>query len=137
MIVIDTDVFSELVRPAPDNTVEAWARATGSDIYLTAVTVAEIRFGIIRMPGGRRRYDLTCEAESLLADFGERILPFDKTAAMYYGTLVASRNAGGRPISVLDAQIAAICQAHGADLATRNVKDFEHLGLTVIDPWNL
>jgi predicted nucleic acid-binding protein len=136
MIIMDTDVLSELMRPAPDETVEAWAKTVASELFLTAVTVAEIHFGILRMPGGRRRYELTCDAEALLTTFSERTLPFDRAAAMCYPTVVVSRKAGGRPISILDAQIAAICRARGAELATRNVKDFEHLGLTVIDPWN-
>ena len=136
MIVLDTDVFSELMRPNPDATVQAWAKPVADELFLTSVTVAEIHFGIMRMPGGRRRYDLTCEAEALLEAFAERVLPFDRLAAVCYATSTVSRRAGGRPISVFDGQIAAICQAQGADLATRNVKDFEHLGLTVIDPWN-
>lgn len=135
MIIMDTDVLSELMRPAPDKTVEAWAKGVASELFLTAVTVAEIHFGLLRMPGGRRRSDLTGDAEDLLADFSERILPFDRAAAMCYPLLSVSRKAGGRPISIPDAQIAAICQARGAELATRNVKDFEYLGLTVIDPW--
>lgn len=137
MIIMDTNVFSELMRPVPDEKVEAWAKPVAAELFLTAVTVAEINVGILRMPGSRRRYDLADEAEDLLAAFDERVLPFDQAAAACYATLVVSRKAGGRPISVFDAQIAAICRAQGADLATRNVKDFEHLGLTVIDPWNL
>jgi toxin FitB len=73
--------------------------------------------------------------DELLAGFAERILPFDQAAAGFYATLTVSRKAGGRPRPVFDAQIASICQARGADLATRNVKDFDHLGLTVVDPW--
>lgn len=82
------------------------------------------------------QYDLTHEAEELLAAFGERILPFGHAAAVCYATSVVSRTFGGRPTSVFDGQIAAICQAHGAEPATRNGKDFDHLGLNVIDPWN-
>lgn len=137
MIIIDTDVFSELVRPVPDPAVEAWVEDAGRDLYITAVTLAEVRFGLLRLAGGRRRYDLQEGMDALLAEFDRRILPFDASAAECYAMVVVSRVAGGRPISTHDAQIAAICQAQGADLATRNVKDFEHLGLAVIDPWNL
>jgi toxin FitB len=137
MIIVDTNVFSEMTRPMPDAAVAAWVGDVGRDLFITTVTVAEVRYGILRMPGGRRRYDLTLDADALLADFGPRILPFDLAAAECHATVVASRVAGGRPISAPDAQIAAICMARGADLATRNVKDFEHIGITVIDPWNL
>lgn len=136
MIIMDTNVFSELVRPVPDERVEAWAKMVAAELFLTAVTAAEIHFGILRMPGGRRRYDLAADTDELLATFGDRILPFDHAAAACYATMAVSRRAGGRPISVFDAQIASICQSRGADLATRNVKDYEYLGLTVIDPWN-
>ena len=136
MIVMDTNVFSELMRPVPDETVTSWAKTVADELFLTAVTVAEMHVGILRLPGGRRRYELTIAAEALLATFSERTLPFDRAAAMCYATATVSRKAGGRPISMPDAQIASICRARGADLATRNVKDFEHLGLTVIDPWN-
>ncbi|ACU69566.1 PilT protein domain protein [Catenulispora acidiphila DSM 44928] len=135
MIIIDTNVFSELMRPAPDAAVAAWVEEFGRDLFLTAVSVAELRHGILRMSGGRRRSDLMTDTDALLAEFDQRVLPFDVAAAEYYAMVVASRFAGGRPISFPDAQIAAICQAHGALLATRNVKDFEYLGLTVIDPW--
>lgn len=136
MIIMDTDVFSELMRPVPEEKVQAWARPVADELFLTSVTVAEIHFGILKMPGGRRRYDVTIGAEELLASFSDRILPFDQAAAMCFATLSVSRAFGSRPISIFDAQIAAICQSQGAELATRNVKDFEHLGLTVIDPWN-
>lgn len=136
MIIIDTNVFSELVRPGPNEAVKAWVEAVGADLFLTAPTVAEVHVGLLGMPGGRRRYELTCASEAFFADFGERILPFDDTAAMYYATVSVSRRFGGRPISIFDAQIASICQSQGAQLATRNLKDFEHLGLTLIDPWN-
>lgn len=135
MIILDTNVVSELMRAAPDPTVAAWALNADPELCLTALTVAEIRYGIARLPDGQRKQDITAAADRLLAAFAQRVVPFDLTAASRYGDLVAKREANGRPISVFDAQIAAVCQARSATLATRNVKDFEDTSITVIDPW--
>lgn len=137
MIVLDTDVVSELMRATPDPTVAAWAVNTDPELFVTALTIAEIRYGIARLPEGQRKQDVTGAANNVLTAFAQRVVPFDLMAATCYGVLVAGREAIGRPISVFDAQIAAICQARSAALATRNVKDFESTGVTVIDPWNV
>jgi predicted nucleic acid-binding protein len=136
MIILDTNVVSELMRAVPDPSVAAWAVTADPELCVTALTVAEIRYGIARLPEGQRKQDITAAAIKLLSAFAQRIVPFDLTAATRYGDLVARREAIGRPISVFDAQIAAVCQARSATLATRNVKDFEGTGVTVIDPWN-
>jgi predicted nucleic acid-binding protein len=135
MIIMDTNVVSELMRTRPDAAVAAWALEADSDLFVTAVTVAEIRYGIARLPEGKRKQDIAAAADAVLSAFTPRVLPFDLVAAACYGALVAGREASGHPISVFDAQIAAVCQARGAKLATRNVKDFEETGVTIIDPW--
>ena len=136
MIIMDTNVVSELMRAAPNPAVAAWAVNADPDLSVTALTVAEIRYGIARLPEGRRKQDVTAAANKLLSAFAQRVVPFDLAAATRYGDLAAGREANGRPISVFDAQIAAVCQARSATLATRNVKDFEGTGVVVIDPWN-
>lgn len=139
MIVLDTNVVSELMRAAPDRAVAAWAvnADTQAELHVTALTVAEIRYGIARMPDGRRKQDVMAAANKLLTAFAQRVVPFDLAAAARYGDLVAGRESSGHPISVFDAQIAAVCQARSATLATRNVKDFDGTGIPVIDPWSI
>lgn len=136
MIVLDTNVVSELMRATPSPEVVAWLRdqPTGS-LLTTAVTVAEIRYGLERLPDGRHEAELRRIADELLGAFAGQVLPFDLDAANRYGVLVAERERAGRPMSALDAQIAAICLSRGASLATRNVKDFAGTGVEVQDPW--
>lgn len=137
MIVLDTNVVSELARPAPDPVAAAWfARQVRSELRLTAVTVGEVRFGIERMPLGRRRDEVAAKMAELGHRVGGEILAYDRTAAERYGVLIAARIAGGRPMGIADAQIAAICRARGAVLATRNLSDFEDTGVQLIDPWS-
>jgi toxin FitB len=101
----------------------------------TAVTVAEIRYGLERLPGGRRKDSLLTTATEVFAAFSEFIQPFGADAAIWYATIVAHRDRLGLPIDGFDAQIAAICRTRGAALATRNAKDFRETGVDVIDPW--
>jgi predicted nucleic acid-binding protein len=136
MIIMDTNVVSELMRAAPNPAVAAWAVNADPDLSVTALTIAEIRYGIARLPEGQRKQEVTAAANKLFSAFAQRVVPFDLAAATRYGDLVAGREANGRPISVFDAQIAAVCQACSATLATRNVKDFDGTGVVVIDPWN-
>lgn len=136
MIIVDTNVASELMKPQPDPVVGDWVRAhTGTQLCTTAITLAEIRYGIERLPAGRRRDLLKAVAEDLFAAFEDQILPFDAAAASNYGEIVTRRDRAGLPIDGFDAQIACICRVHGATLATRNVKDFRDTGIDVIDPW--
>jgi predicted nucleic acid-binding protein len=107
-----------------------------NDLVLTAPTVAELTYGAARLPVGRRRDELEATLVTTVAEtFADRVLPFDVTSGQLYGSLVADRERLGRPIETLDAQIAAICLQHDATLATRNTRDFEGLGLSLIDPW--
>ena len=137
MIVLDTNVLSEFMRVEPDNRVLAWIDAQPAmDLTVSAVTVAEILHGIARLPAGKRKQKLEAHAMAMFEeDFAGRILPFDAHAAVEYARLVADCEARGRAVSMADAQIAAICRAHGAHIATRNVKDFEFSGAEVINPW--
>jgi predicted nucleic acid-binding protein len=138
MIIIDTNVLSELMKTTPDPVPLIWlALQDARDVFTTAVSQAEILFGIRSMSQGRRQKELEILAQSiLLDDFRGRILPFDTTAAEHYATIVVGRRAIGKPVREFDAQIAAIGLSHGASIATRNVRDFEYLGLDVINPWD-
>ena len=136
MIVVDTNVVSELMRPLPSPQVRAWVTAQApGELCTTAITVAEIRYGLERLADGRRKQSLLAAATELFAAFSEYIQPFDADAAIWYATIVARRDRLGLPIDGFDAQIAAICRTRGAALATRNAKDFRDTGINVIDPW--
>lgn len=137
MIILDTNVLSELLRPTPAPQVEAWLAAqNGASVYFTAVGEAELRHGVAMLPAGRRRDALSQAIEGMLdEDFRDRILPFDREAARAYAAIAAERRAAGRPISQFDCQIAAIARAQGASVATRNTGDYEGCGVELIDPW--
>jgi predicted nucleic acid-binding protein len=118
--------------------VLAWVRAqTTGDLYTTAITLAEVRYGIERLPDGQRKTLLRSTADEVFGGFEEQILPFDARAALRYATIVSGRDRAGRPIEGFDAQIASICREHQAALATRNATDFEHTEVEVIDPWSV
>jgi toxin FitB len=139
LIVLDTNVVSEMMRPAPDSAVLNWLNTQVADeLWLNSVVVSELLFGIARLPAGVRKRQLadTCAA-MLEQDFAGRILPFDVEAAVVYAELAAGGEARGRPVEMADAQIAAICLAQGAALATRNLRHFEGLGLVLVNPWDV
>lgn len=134
--MLDTNVISELMRATPDASVEAWVRqAIPAMVYTTAVTLAEVSFGIARLPSGRRKTLLADAADDIFTTFADHVLPFDAAAADQYASVVVEREHTGKPIAGFDAQIAAICRSRRAALATRNTTDFTHLGLDIIDPW--
>jgi len=135
MIVVDTNVVSELMRPSPSPVVVSWVRRNDRELYTTSITLAEIRYGIERLTGGHRKQLLRSTADEVFADFEERVLPFDAEAAVAYATIVSDRDRAGLPIDGFDAQIASICRTHRAALATRNSKDFQDTRIDVIDPW--
>lgn len=137
MIILDTNVVSELFRSAPNEHVVAWLEAITDDVAITAVTLAELLAGVRRIPDGRRKDELAARIEAAIDPFrgGRSILPFDDVAAGFYAEVLLARDAAGRPISTADAQIAAICLAYGATCATRNIRDFEHTGVDLFDPW--
>ena len=133
---MDTNVVSELMRAAPDVRVEAWVRGVPpAKVYTTSVTLAEVLFGIARLPAGRRRTLLGDAADDVFASFADRVLPFDAAAAGHYADLVVEREHAGAPIAGFDAQIAAICRSRRSALATRNTDDFTQLDLELINPW--
>lgn len=135
MIVLDTNVLSELMRPSPEPVVEEWVRTHDERPHTTSITVAEIGYGIDRLPEGRRRDVLKADADEVFAAFEGYILAFDAGAAKHYPVIVTRRDRAGLPIDGFDAQIASICARHDAALATRNLKDFESTGIEVLDPW--
>ncbi|MEM9532378.1 MAG: type II toxin-antitoxin system VapC family toxin [Pseudomonadota bacterium] len=137
MIILDTNVVSEFMGSPPASAVLDWLNAQESEsLHFTAVSVAEITFGLRVLPAGKRRDLLSEQFERFLARaFATRILPFDLPAAKYYGELCARRRRLGRPISVADAQIASIAAASGFSVATRNIDDFEACDVSLIDPF--
>lgn len=138
MIVLDTNIVSELMRVEPDSTVVSWIDAhQPADLYITAITAAELFFGVERMPPGQRRTRIASAiADMLEVDFTDRVLPFDVSASLDYGRVVAHREHVGRPIGMADAMIAATALSAGAALiATRNTKDFSDTGVALINPW--
>jgi predicted nucleic acid-binding protein len=139
MILLDTNVLSEFMRAQPSARVVAWLDAQPAhDLYTSAVSRAEIELGLALMPPGKRQAGLSQAAQAMFEDdFAGRCLPFDEASASHHARTVASRTRLGRPISVEDAQIAAIALARGMALATRNTADFADIeGLSVIDPWS-
>lgn len=137
MIVLDTNVVSELMRPAPEPAVVAWVMSLDASVqYTTAITAAEIGYGIERLPDGRRKSLLRDAAREVFAGFSDKVLSFDVDAAYEYADVVSSQERQGHPINALDAQIAAICRSRGAVLATRNGKDFAGIAIEVVDPWS-
>ena len=137
MFVLDTNVVSELMKQRADPMVRAWldARQRG-DLFITAITEAEIRTGIAVLPEGERRRGLATAAERFFGVlFAGRILPFDSEAARAYALIIAARRAAGRPIGHADCQIAAIARSLGAPVATRDADGFQGCGIDVINPW--
>ena len=136
MIIIDTNVVSELMKPLPSAAVIEWVRArTGSELFTTSITLAEILYGIARLPDGRRKELLRSTASDVFAASEDQVLPFDSSAATHYAEVVERRDQIGLPIDGFDGQIASICRAHGAALATRNLRDFRQTDVTLIDTW--
>jgi predicted nucleic acid-binding protein len=139
VILLDTNVLSELIRPEPDEGVTEWLDSLDSPaVATTAITAAELLYGIARLPAGRRRERLDEAIRGLIEDdLGGRVEPFDAAVATHYAALVSERDRAGRPISMADGQIAAICRKLGATLATRNISDFQDTGIDLLDPWQL
>lgn len=138
MIVLDTNVVSELMRDAPDEYVMRWmGEQPETTLYITSVTQAELLYGIERLPAGKRRAGLQRDAEELFNDdFAGRILPFGSEAARAYAQITVARSRADRPISQFDAQIAAITLMSRASLATRDIEGYQGCGVKLIDPWN-
>ena len=138
MILLDTNVISELMRTEPAQIVLDWFGDHDSgDLFISAVTEAELRTGVAILPDGQRRDRLQLAIDAMIyQDFQGRVLPFDSLAAKAYAEIAAQRRAAGHPIAEADCQIAAIARASDAPIAARNVKDFDGCGIRVINPWN-
>jgi predicted nucleic acid-binding protein len=138
MIILDTNVVSELMKVAPEPAVMVWIDAQPmSSVFLSSVSQGEILYGVGLVPPGKRRDGLLHAARTAFETyFRGRILPYDSDAAEAYAAIAAKRPQAGRPISQFDAQIAAIAHSRGAELATRNTADFEDCGIGLINPWN-
>ncbi len=137
MILLDTNILSELMKPTPAESVVRWmAGQPARSLYTTSITQAEILHGVMLLPSGRRRDAFEAAADAMFReDFGGRILPFGSDAAGPYARIAVERRRAGRPISQFDAQIAAIARSTGATIATRNVTDFDGCGVKIVDPW--
>ncbi|MCY4646652.1 MAG: type II toxin-antitoxin system VapC family toxin [Gammaproteobacteria bacterium] len=137
MVILDTNVVSELMRPSPEPAVVAWLNARPPrDLFVTSVTEAEVRAGIAFLPRGKRRRGLLEAADRAFGElFEDRVLPFGREAARACASIAAERRNAGRPISQIDCQIAAVARSMRASLATRNVRDFDGAGIRVLDPW--
>ncbi len=137
MILLDTNVLSELLKPSPSPKVLDWISAQPrASLFTSAIVRAEILYGIRLLPEGRRKAGLEDATRAIFRnEFVGRVLSFDSDAADAYAEIGAVRRSAGRPISQLDAMIAGIARSRGAVLATRNVKDFEACGIAVVDPW--
>jgi len=137
MILLDTNVLSELMRPEPEETVLDWVDQLNRETtYISTINQAEILQGVMLLPDGKRKQQLTKKAEQMFQLFEQRILPFDIRAAEIYAEVVVGRQQQGRPIYFQDAQIAAITIEYNCAIATRNVSDFEEIErLKVINPW--
>jgi predicted nucleic acid-binding protein len=137
VIVLDTNVVSELARSSPDPAVVRWLDSVSADeVTTTAVTAAELFHGVARLPASRKKTRIADAVQRVLRDdLQGRVEPFDIRSAERYGILVADRERAGKPITVADAQIAAICTVRRATLATRNTKDFVDTGIELVNPW--
>jgi toxin FitB len=139
MILLDTNVLSELMKPNPAAALVAWIdKQPTSELFASAITEAEIFYGIELLAKGQRREGLLAAAEAMFSeDFAGRVYGFESAAAREFSRIAAHRREVGRPINHADAQIAAIARVHGAKLATRNAADFAECGIDIIDPWSI
>ncbi len=137
MIILDTNVVSAMMSPVFNPVIHAFtARYPSAELYLPSLVMAEIRFGTLRLPAGKRQTEIQSDFETFLQrGFSGRILNFNADCALGYATARAKRQASGRPVSILDALTGGMALAYGATLATRNTADFDGYGLTLIDPW--
>lgn len=136
MIVVDTNVFSEALKPSPDEDVMRWLSERSDEIVTTAITVTDLTFGALRLPDGRRRTEILAAIRALVDTAGDRVIPFDAIAAHHAAELRARREARGHIVSVEDTMIAGICRARAHRLATRNIRDFDDAGIELLNPWS-
>ncbi|MCH4150514.1 MAG: type II toxin-antitoxin system VapC family toxin [Sphingobium sp.] len=135
MIVVDTNVWSELTKAAPDPAVIAWEQAHAEDLWLSSVVLAELRAGVALLPSGKRQTQLENNFRALTTLYADRLLDFDEPASHHYAQVLARAKASGRPIATADAMIAATALHHGMAVATRDMSDFAGAGVRLINPW--
>jgi hypothetical protein len=137
MILLDTNVISEVMKVAPSANVLKWLNdQSSSAVHVSAVTVGEIEYGLRILPDGRRRLQLKEKFEQFIAlAFAHRVLGYDEAAARLYGEIMGLRKESGRPMSVPDGQIAAIARSRGLSVATRNTRNFEECGVDLLNPF--
>lgn len=137
MIVLDTNVISEVFRPEPDPRVVAWLESLTGDVAITTITLAELLAGVRRLPDGRRKSLLMTRIDATMQPYRDTsaVLTFDDAAAEHYADIVVARERSGLPITMADAQIAAICRSRQASCATRNTRDFAGTGVELLNPW--
>lgn len=137
MIILDTNVISEVFKSQPQTQVVLWLESLTGEVAITAVTLAELLAGVRRLPDGKRKSALGTRIDTALQPYRDTraVLAFDDEAADHYADILVARDEAGLPISTADAQIAGICRAHAATCATRNTKDFVGTGIGLIDPW--
>lgn len=139
MIILDTNIISEVMRPQPNTQVMSWLRKYPvEELAITSISIAEISYGLKRLPVGRRRDSLQWRFQMFIDQgFSDRIFPFEERAAEIYAEIIVDRKQQGKPIEVMDAMIASIALLKTATLATRNVSDFENCGLELVNPWEI
>jgi len=135
MIVVDTNVWSELTRQEPNDAVRRWEAANAHLLWMSTIVLAEFRAGVVLMPEGRRRASLLAQIEAIVNIYSDRILPFDEAVSRLYGQVLLSARQAGKPIMAADAMIAATALSHDMSVATRNRADFVGAGVSLIDPW--
>lgn len=135
MIVVDTNVLSEPMRPRPEPRVLAWLRRNSALLAVPTVAIGELRYGVARLPSGRRKASLEDAMDALVTRFAGAVISYDVLAARACGDILAAAEAAGRPMDLADAQIAACARVSRARLATRNIQHFATTGLDLINPW--
>jgi predicted nucleic acid-binding protein len=136
MILVDTNIWSELLRPQPDPHVVRWEASNAHLLWFSAIVLAELRARAALLPMGRRQQEISNGIEQVIASYSDRILPFDDDCSREFGPVLLSARNAGKPIASADAMIAATARAHGMKLATRDGNDFAGTGVDLIDPWN-
>ncbi len=135
MIVVDTNVWSELLRPEPDRNVIDWEAGNGHLLWFSAIVLAEFRARATLLPIGQRRETIAAGIEAIVESYADRVLPFDEKCSRYFGGVLAAGRNAGKPIQAADAMIAATALAHGMRVATRDRIDFAGAGVELINPW--
>lgn len=136
MIVVDTNVWSEATKAAPNAKVRAWAAENRDRLMLATVVLAELRAGVALLPSGKRRTALEGQIEAIVQLYSDRIMPFDEPASAAYAVVLERARKSGRPIQAIDAMVAATALANGMTIATRDEGDFAAVGVELINPWN-